>query len=315
MMNKAISTQGLTKRYSEDVLAVDNVDFSISENTVYALLGPNGAGKTTLISILSTLTTPTEGSAKIMEFDVVQQAKQVREQIGVTFQEIVLDPDLTGRESLDFHANLYGINKAERIKRTRELLQLVELESAADRRIKTYSGGMKRRLELARGLITKPKVLFLDEPTQGLDPQNRTNIWEYINLLKKNNEMTILLTTHYMEEAEVLADCVGIMDNGRIITEGAPDDLIDQMGTDNIQIMGEGNRDEFSKELEKLPYVQNLNTTKNIIQIGVDSGNRRLVKIIETSIDCGYSIEDISVSKPSLGDVFLKFTGRQLRDK
>ncbi len=312
---KAISTKGLTKRYSKDVLAVDCIDLSITTNTIYALLGPNGAGKTTTISMLTTLIEPTSGSAQVAGLDLIQQADQVRQRIGVTFQEIVLDPDLTGRESLDFHARLYGIGKAERLAKIDELLTLVELEEAADRRTNTYSGGMKRRLELARGLITNPRVLFLDEPTQGLDPQNRNNIWEYIRALKTNTNMTLLLTTHYMDEAEALADRVGIMDHGKIVVEGSPGELVDQMGADNIRIVGSGNQNTFCENAKTLPYVESFNSSDGIIQIGVDSGNRRLVEIVETANKSGFVIKDISVAKPSLGDVFLKFTGRQLRDK
>jgi ABC-2 type transport system ATP-binding protein len=312
---KAISTQSLTKYFNKDVLAVDNLDLFIPTNTIYALLGPNGAGKTTTISMLTTLIEPTSGRVEVAGLDIVQRADQVRKHIGVTFQEIVLDPDLTGRESLDFHARLYGIGKTERLAKIDELLNLVELEDAADRRTNTYSGGMKRRLELARGLITNPTVLFLDEPTQGLDPQNRTNIWEYIRTLKANTDMTLLLTTHYMDEAEALADRVGIMDHGKIVIEGSPRELIDQMGADNIRIIGKGNQDTFYENAKNLSYVESFNSSNGIIQIGVDSGNRRLVEIVETANKSGFEIEDISVSKPSLGDVFLKYTGRQLRDK
>ena len=315
MKEEAISTKGLTKQFDTDVLAVDSIELFVQKNTIYALLGPNGAGKTTTISMLTTLIEPTSGSAQIMGLDIVQNASQVRQQIGVTFQEIVLDPDLTGRASLDFHARLYGIGKSERMTRIGELLKLVELEDAADRRTKTYSGGLKRRLELARGLITRPKVLFLDEPTQGLDPQNRANIWEYIRTLKANTDTTLLLTTHYMDEAEALADQVGIMDHGKIVVEGSPRELIDQMGADNVRILGSGNTGAFCKNVKKLPFVQSFNSANGIIQIGVDHGNRRLVEIVETAVKNGYEIEDISVSKPSLGDVFLKYTGRQLRDK
>jgi ABC-2 type transport system ATP-binding protein len=315
MIEEAISTNRLSKLFDTDVLAVDNIELAVQKNTIYALLGPNGAGKTTTISMLTTLIEPTSGSAQIMGLDIAQNASQVRQQIGVTFQEIVLDPDLTGRESLDFHARLYGIGKSERLVRTGELLKLVELEDAADRRTKTYSGGMKRRLELARGLITKPKVLFLDEPTQGLDPQNRESIWEYIRTLKADTDTTLLLTTHYMDEAEALADQVGIMDHGKIVIEGSPRELIDQMGADNVRIMGSGNQDAFSKNVQRRPFVENFNSANGIIQIGVDHGNRRLVEIVETAVKEKFKIEDITVSKPSLGDVFLKYTGRQLRDK
>jgi ABC-2 type transport system ATP-binding protein len=312
---KAISTRGLVKRYGKDILAVDNIDLSIPTNSIYALLGPNGAGKTTTISMLTTLIEPTSGCAQVGGLDLVRQADQVRQRIGVTFQEIVLDPDLTGRESLDFHARLYGIGKSERLAKISELLSLVELEEAADRRTNTYSGGMKRRLELARGLITSPEVLFLDEPTQGLDPQNRAKIWDYIRALKTNTNMTLLLTTHYMDEAEALADLVGIMDHGKIIIEGSPRKLIDQMGADNVRVIGKGNQDSFCENVKTLSYVESLNSANGIIQIGVDSGNRRLVEIVDTAMKSEFEIEDISVSKPSLGDVFLKYTGRQLRDK
>jgi len=312
---KAISTENLTKRFSKEVLAVDSINLSIPTNTIYALLGPNGAGKTTTISMLTTLIKPTSGKAQVAGLDVVQQADKVRQQIGVTFQEIVLDPDLTGRESLDFHARLYGIGKAERLAKIEELLNLVELEEAADRRTNTYSGGMKRRLELARGLITNPAVLFLDEPTQGLDPQNRANIWEYIRTLKTNTNMTLLLTTHYMDEAEALADWVGIIDHGKIMVEGSPRELIDQMGADNIRIVGSGDLDTYLENVKMLPYVESFNASNGVVQIGVDSGNHRLVEIVETANKSGFVVEDISVAKPSLGDVFLKYTGCQLRDK
>ena len=294
---------------------MDRLDLSIQTNSIYALLGPNGAGKTTTISMLTTLIKPTSGNAQITGLDIVQQPDEVRKRIGVTFQEIVLDPDLTGRESLDFHARLYGIEKSKRLAKIDELLTLVELEEAADRRTNTYSGGMKRRLELARGLITNPMVLFLDEPTQGLDPQNRAKLWEYIRTLRENTDMTLLLTTHYMDEAEALADRVGIMDHGKIVVEGSPRELISQMGVDNVQIIGFGNQDLFCVYAKALPYVESFNASDGIIQIGVDSGNRRLVEIVETANKSEFSIEDISVAKPSLGDVFLKYTGRQLRDK
>jgi len=311
----AIETQGLTKRYDEEVLAVDGVDLAIPTNSIYALLGPNGAGKTTTISMLTTLIEPTDGTAKVAGLDVVKQAGKVRSRIGVTFQEIVLDPDLTGRESLDFHGRLYNMPKSQRETKIKELLQLVELEDAADRRTNTYSGGMKRRLELARGLMTEPDVLFLDEPTQGLDPQNRAKIWEYIRNLQANTNITLLLTTHYMDEAEALADKVGIMDNGRLIAEGAPHEFINQMGADVFHIEGSGNQEAFITQIKELPFVQNININNGIMQISVGEGRGRLVEIVKTSQMVGFHIEDVSLAKPTLGDVFLKYTGRQLRDK
>ena len=313
--NLVIEAKGLVKKYSDEVLAVDGMNLSIPANTIYALLGPNGAGKTTTISMLTTMVGPSDGTAKVAGFDVVKQADEVRRKIGVTFQEIVLDPDLTGRESLDFHGRLYGLSKSQRLAKTDELLKLVELGEAADRRTNTYSGGMKRRLELARGLMTNPDVLFLDEPTQGLDPQNRTNIWEYIRNLKEKEGMTLLLTTHYMDEAEALADRVAIIDHGRIVIEGTPQELINQMGSDVFYIVGEGNKNEFITQVQALSFVQEIIASEEMIQIGVGSGSGRLIEIIKIAQETEFNIEDVSVSKPSLGDVFLKYTGRQLRDK
>jgi ABC-2 type transport system ATP-binding protein len=310
----AIETKGLVKRYTEEVLAVDGVDLSIQTNNIYALLGPNGAGKTTVISMLTTLIEPTGGSAKVVGFDIVRQAAEVRRRIGVTFQELVVDDDLTGRQVLDYHGRLYSQGKKQRRDKIAELLALAELEDAADRRVITYSGGMKRRLELVRGLMTEPEVFFLDEPTTGLDPQNRANIWDYIRNLKKKRGLTLLLTTHYMDEAEALADRVAIIDHGRIVIEGTPRELINQMGADTILITGQGDSGKFIREVEALPFVQTLTTTDRLIQIGVDSGNHRLAEVVSLATNSDFTIEDISVANPSLGDVFLKYTGRQLRD-
>jgi ABC-2 type transport system ATP-binding protein len=314
-VNTAIEAKGLVKRYGDDVLAVDGVSLDIKVNTIYALLGPNGAGKTTTISILTTLIEPTDGSAKVAGFDVVGQAAEVRRRIGVTFQEMVLDSELTGRQVLDYHGRLYSQGRARRVAKITELLALVELEEAADRRVNTYSGGMKRRLELARGLMTEPEVLFLDEPTLGLDPQNRVKIWDYIGKLKEEHRLTLLLTTHYMDEAEQIADRVGIIDHGRIVVEGTPRELVDQMGADSIRIVGRGDSDGFIAKVRTVSFVQTVATGDGAIQVGVDSGNRRLAEIISLASSSGFVVEDISVAKPSLGDVFLKYTGRQLRDK
>ena len=296
------------------MLAVDGIDLAIETNTIYSLLGPNGAGKTTTLSILTTLLEPTAGSAKVCGLDVVKQANEVRKCIGVTFQETVLDDALTGRQALDFHGKLYKQSTAMRRAKIEELLALVELEDAADRKIRTYSGGMKRRLELIRGLMTEPDVLFLDEPTLGLDPQSRTRLGDYILDLKENRGLTLLLTTHYMDEAQLLSDKVGIIDHGKIVAEGTPSELIEQMGADVIQVEGQGDSGPFVEAVKALPFSQELSAANGVIQIGVDSGNRRLVEVVSIAKEKGFRIEDISVAKPTLGDVFLKFTGRQFRD-
>jgi ABC-2 type transport system ATP-binding protein len=310
----AIEATGLVKVYEGDVLAVDGIDLAIEANTIYAMLGPNGAGKTTTFSMLTTLLEPTEGTAKVSGYDVIKQANEVRCQIGVTFQETVLDNELTGRQALNYHGRLYGMSKESREKKIAEMLALVELEEATDRLITTYSGGMKRRLELIRGLMTSPSVLFLDEPTLGLDPQSRARIGDYILDLKEKEGLTVLLTTHYMDEAEQLADKVGIIDHGKILVEGTPNELVDQMGADVIIIQGVGESDQFVEKVNALPYTEMVSSSNGIIQIGVGSGSRRLVEILSQAHEAGYQVEDISVSKPSLGDVFLKYTGRQFRD-
>ena len=310
----AIEVRGLVKRYKEEVLAVDGVDLSIPFNAIYALLGPNGAGKTTTISVLTTLLEPTDGSAKVLGLDVVKQASEVRKRIGVTFQEMVLDDDLTGRQVMDYHGQLYSMSRDTRQAKIEELLALVELDEAADRQAKTYSGGMKRRLELARALMTSPEVLFLDEPTLGLDPQTRARVWDYLRTLKEESGMTLLLTTHYLDEAEDMADFVGIIDMGKLVTEGTPQALIEKMGADTIHVIGEGDRDGFVEKIKALPFVQTVNVGRTVIQIGVDSGSRRLVEVISQAAEMDFTVEDVSVAKPSLGEVFLKYTGRRLRD-
>ncbi|MGB9634667.1 MAG: ATP-binding cassette domain-containing protein, partial [Chloroflexaceae bacterium] len=239
MTDLAIIARGLRKQYGT-VIAVDGIDLAVPAGTIYALLGPNGAGKTTTINMLTTLALPTAGEASVCGYDIVRQADRVRACIGVTFQDIVLDADLTGREVLDIHGRLYRQPAAVRRQRIAELVDLVQLGEAIDRRVRTYSGGMKRRLELARGLMTDPQALFLDEPTQGLDPQNRVGIWSYIRTLNRERGLTLLLTTHYMDEAEALASRVGIVDRGRLVAEGTPGDLAADLGADVIRVRGSG---------------------------------------------------------------------------
>ncbi len=356
----SIDATALAKQYSTDngetVDAVRGIDLTIKSGEIYALLGPNGAGKTTTISMLTTLLIPTGGSASVAGFDVVKESANVRRRIGVTFQEIVLDEDLTGQQVLDFHGKLYGISRNDRADRITELADMVELSDVLDRKVSSYSGGMKRRLELARGLMTWPQVLFLDEPTQGLDPQNRTGIWRYIRRLRDEMGITLLLTTHYMDEAEALADRVGIIDHGQLIVEGTPASLIRQMGADVVSILGHGEAKAFVEAANGLGYVskttlhelietvdEELDVAGEItdsdnneghddvssqtdddseavgivqytIQVGVDAGDRRLVELVQLASTKGFQVSEISVAKPSLGDVFLAYTGRELRD-
>jgi ABC-2 type transport system ATP-binding protein len=310
-----IEAQSLVKRFG-DVTALDGIDLIVPQGSIYALLGPNGAGKTTAINILTTLIQPTSGAARVAGHDVVREPDAVRHNIGVTFQDIVLDPDLTGRHVLDIHGRLYRQPRDLRVRRIAELIELVQLGSAIDRRVKTYSGGMKRRLELARGLMTDPQVLVLDEPTQGLDPHNRAAIWEYVRALSRSRGLTLLLTTHFMDEAEALADVVGIIDHGRMVAEGAPANLVAELGADVIRVTGHGDDQHFIEQLRQLPFVDQVSRSPEagVIQIGVDNGNRRLADVVSRASGNGYLIEDVAVARPSLGDVFLKHTGRALRD-
>ncbi|MDA3936014.1 MAG: ATP-binding cassette domain-containing protein [Actinomycetota bacterium] len=310
----AIQTSALTKEYEAGVRAVDSLDLKVESNTVFALLGPNGAGKTTTVSMLTTLLPPTSGTAFVAGSDILEDPAGVRRKIGVTFQETVLDDALTGRQALDHHGQLYGLSRAERRERAGELLGLAELEDAADKQIKKYSGGMKRRLELIRGLMTDPEILFLDEPTLGVDPQNRAKIGDHILGLKQRKGMTVLLTTHDLDEAARLADTVGIVDEGRLVVVGSPADLIAQMGDDTMHVQGNAPSDGFASAAAALDFVTEVAATDSGVQLGVDSGDRRLTEVVRLASESGYPIETISVSKPTLGDVFLKYTGRELRD-
>ena len=311
----AIEARQLRKCFGDEVCAVEGLDLSVARNSTYALLGPNGAGKTTTISMLTTLAEPTSGTASINGFDVVREAAQARRQIGVTFQEMVLDDALTGRQVLDYHGRLYGMSAADRRARSGELLELVELADAADRRSKSYSGGMKRRLELARALMTVPRDLFLDEPTLGLDPQGRAMNWDYIRDLRQRSELTVLLTTHYLDEAQQLADRVGIMDRGQLVTEGAPADLVDALGADTIRVLGAGAVSEVGDRLSRLSFVQSVSEVEGGLLLGVESSSRHLAEVITSATEGGFTIEDVAVAKPDLGAVFFKHTGRQLRDE
>jgi len=315
MTEYAIEARGLVKRFGE-LTAVDGIDLSVPAGSIYAMLGPNGAGKTTTINMLTTLTRPTAGEARVAGHDLLRAPDKVRAKIGVTFQEIVLDRDLSGREVLDIHGRLYRQPTAQRRSRIAELVELVQLGDAIDRRVGTYSGGMKRRLELARGLMTDPAVLFLDEPTQGLDPQNRVGIWSYIRELNRSRGLTLLLTTHYMDEAEALASHVGIVDKGRLVAEGEPQRLVESMGADVIRVRGQGEPGHFVQSVAALPFVSRVEAEADgeLVLVYVDSGSRRLVDILGAASGNGFRVEDVTVARPSLGDLFLSYTGRALRD-
>jgi ABC-2 type transport system ATP-binding protein len=309
----AIRVEGLTKVFGS-LVAVDHISFEVADGEIFGLLGPNGAGKTTTISMLTTLLTPTEGTAEVAGADIVRARDRVREQIGVVFQEPALDTNLTGRENLDFHARMYGIGRAEREERIRAVLDLVELSDRADALVAEYSGGMKRRLEIARGLIQHPRVLFLDEPTLGLDAQTRRHIWEYIRALNRERGVTVILTTHYMEEADHLCDRVAIIDRGRIAVLDTPERLKEALGGDAIALSIEGDAEPLLRKLTGIPWVRKVGVTGDALTLTVEQGDRHIPALIAAAGEAGVVVVAVNLRKPSLEDVFIQVTGRSIRE-
>lgn len=308
-----IVTENLTKRF-DNFTAVDHIKFTVKEGEIFGFLGPNGAGKTTTIKMLTTLLYPTEGSAAIAGFDILNQRAMVRENIGVVFQEPALDIDLTGRENLDFHARMYGLSQEKRKKRASEVLTLVDLQDKKNVLVKNYSGGMKRRLEIARGLMHSPRVLFLDEPTLGLDAQTRRAIWEYIKQLNKTENTTIFLTTHYMDEADFLCDHIGIIDQGKIVVMNTVEALKRSVGNDVITLSCSDN-DALQKRLAQEPWISNITPHGTSITLGVERGEEKIPVIFDIARTVSVSISSIDVRKPTLDDVFLYYTGRRMREQ
>ncbi|KAB2946033.1 MAG: ATP-binding cassette domain-containing protein [Candidatus Methanoperedens sp.] len=312
----AIETSGITKRF-DDVTAVNKISISVKPGELFGLLGPNGAGKTTLISMLSTMIEPSGGSALVWGYNVMKDADAVRQNIGVVFQDTTLDDRLTGRENLDLHGRLYGLDGKTRKERIKEVLSLVELTERADAIVKTYSGGMMRRLEIARGLMHHPHVLFLDEPTLGLDPQTRMHIWDYIKKLNKEEGVTILLTTHYMEEADRLCDRIAIIDNGEIVALDNPQNLKNSLGGDVITLGLEnpGDVDKLCNSYQKDGCANIITQNQNEVFITVNNGERQIPHILLLASQAGIPIISVSLRKPTLDDVFIHYTGRAIRDK
>lgn len=309
----AIKTKGLTKRFG-NLVAVDSVDLEIEEGELFGLLGPNGAGKSTLVHMLSTILSPSEGKAQIYGNSVTEDPDLVRSIIGIVFQDPSSDEELTGYENLIFHGRMYGVPKKKREKRARKLLEMVELETRADDLVRGYSGGMRRRLELARGFLHDPKVLYLDEPTLGLDPQTRRRIWEYITKLNDEEGITMVLTTHYMEEADQLCDRVGIIDRGEIISLGSPNDLKNKMGGDIVTLTME-DLDDFSEELKGLKSILDLKKEDGKFHLTVENGERIIPRLMKLAHENGFEVESVNLRKPTLEDVFINLTGRSIREE
>jgi len=306
-----IEVKDLTKNFGT-LVALDKLTFSVQPGEVFGLLGTNGAGKTTTLNILCTILKPTSGRAIINGVDVTHHPAQVRRMIGIVFQEPSIDDRLTGRENLEMHANLYGVRSSEQKKRIDEVLELVELEDKADLLMRTYSGGMRRRLEIARGLIHYPKVLFLDEPTIGLDPQTREHIWTYISALSKRENITMILTTHYMEEADKLCDRIAIIDYGKIIALDEPKRLKEGLEGDVVSVKAELVKG-LAEKLKQLNLVKDIKESDGELKLVVKNGGAIVPRVVEVAASLGVHIESMSIREPTLEDVFLHFTGREIR--
>ncbi len=313
-MQEVIKVEGLTKVYNNTLTAVDHINFSVKRGEIFGFLGPNGAGKTTTISMLITVTKPTSGKALILGGDIANQSMAVRSAIGVVPQEYTADEDLTGQENIMLCADLYGIPRDVSKKRVVELLKLVELTAFKDKKVRTYSGGMRRRLELACGLINRPQVLFLDEPTLGLDVQTRAATWNYVKMLKKEFGMTLFLTTHYLEEADALCDRIAIIDHGKIIVTGTPAELKDSLGGDIITLSIQNLAHDITDLISKVEGVKEVKKENGEYTIKSSNGELTAPLIIEALRKNGHVVTKLSLTKPTLNEVYLQYTGRSMRD-
>lgn len=309
----AIEASNLTKKFGNFV-AVDNITLVIKEGEIFGFLGPNGAGKTTTIKMLSTLLHPTSGKATVNGFDVAESPNDVRKSIGIVFQDPAVDDQLTGEENLDFHARMYGMGAKKRKERIDYVLGLVDLKDKAKILVRSYSGGMRRRLEIARGLMHFPKVLFLDEPTLGLDPQTRRQIWKYIKKLNSEEKMTILLTTHYMEEADQLCHRIGIIDKGKILVTETARNLKQMVGEDIITVESSDNK-KLSKVVKENKLSKSVALRNPVVEISLKSGETKIPAIINLAGKNKIQIKSISLRKPTLEDAFLHYTGKTIREE
>ena len=312
----AIKVDSLSKHFQK-FKAVDNISFQIEQGEIFGFLGPNGAGKSTTMMILTTLLKPTSGNASVQGFDVVTQAKKVRENIGFVQQEIGVDEYLTGRENLIFQSRISQMPKEKVNSRIDEVISLVELEEKQNEAAITYSGGMRKRLDIACGLIHRPKVLFLDEPTVGLDIQTRRKIWEYIRKIHKEFEMTLFVSTHYMEEADKLCDRVGIIDYGKIQVIDTPETMKNAMGSDMISfslIDGIAKQDELINRIQQIEFVNQVTRKQGEVTIKSSQCSEVIPKIFQTTSEMNIEIDSLSLNKPTLDDVFISYTGHNLRD-
>lgn len=310
-MDSMVVVENLVKKF-RDMVAVDNISFSIDRREIFGLLGPNGAGKTTTIHIVATLLKPTSGKVSVSGYNVVEEPNRVREKIGIVFQDPSLDNQLTAYDNMYIHGRLHGLKGRELHDKIMKLLDFVELKQFASKKVRYFSGGMRRRLEIARSLLHEPELLILDEPTIGLDPQTRARIWNYIRELRREYDMTILLTTHYMDEAEELAGRIAIMDHGKIIAIGAPDELKSMLRGDVIYLVLRGDIDSFCRELSFARECKKI--AENRIEVLVDNAPKVLPELFNIALSNNITIQEVSYRRPTLNEVFLHLTGRELRE-
>ena len=310
----AIEVQKLAKHFG-DFVAVDSLNFGVEHGEIFGLLGPNGAGKSTLIRMLTTLVPPTSGTARVNQFDIVRQADGVRQSIGVIPQAMTSDQELSAWENLTIFAKLYGIPREKRNRTIKQLLREVDLEQWADKPVKMFSGGMRRRLEIARGLVHEPKIFFLDEPTTGLDPVSRVAVWEMLARLKGERDLTILVTTHYMDEADKLCDRIAIVDHGKLVALDSPLKLKASVPGKNIlEVSFTGATAQWRETLRTLPDVAEVHVEENLFRISTENGPRTTIALMEAARGANVGISSLSVQSTTLDDVFVHFTGRQMRD-
>jgi ABC-2 type transport system ATP-binding protein len=314
MTKFAVEVENLTKRFG-DFCAVDSLNFKVDNGEIFGLLGPNGAGKSTLIRMLTTLVEPTSGTARINGFDVVKDPTGVRQSIGVIPQAMTSDLDLTANENMSIFAKLYGIPGEKRRQTIKELLQAVDLTQWADKPVKMFSGGMRRRLEIARGLVHEPKIFFLDEPTTGLDPVSRVAVWEMLAKLKRERELTIIVTTHYMDEADKLCDRIAIIDHGHLEALDSPLKLKTSIPGKNIlEVSFSEVPPGWAETLRALPDVADMKSEDKVFRLSSNNGPATTVALMEAARKAGVTLTSLSVQSTTLDDVFVHYTGHQLRD-
>ncbi len=311
-MDNNIEVEGLTRKFKNGPLAVAGIDLHVDPGEIYGFLGPNGAGKSTTVHMLTTLLPPTDGSARVAGHDVVREGPAVRAAIGAALQEAALDPHLSAREHMRLQTALHGLPREERVSRGDALIERVGLSDAADRKVGGYSGGMKRRLDLALALVHGPRILFLDEPTTGLDPQSRAALWDEVSRLAGTEGVTVFLTTQYLEEADVLADRVGIIDDGKIVAEGTPDELKDEIGRPSLEVTP-CNPAETERVLGVMQrFGVRVPASRDALAVRLESGAEGLADVVRALDAEGLRFDDIDLHAPSLDDVFLEKTGRHL---